>query len=221
MPARRFLFQAELLVYLLIASLGMAFVAGLIGFVVIRANHSLTIPVAHTALPQTFWLATGLLLLGSWSLHCALMAARREHQFPLRQWLLTALVAGVGFAAVQADGLKSLVQRHQQTLENGDRTPPLRMVDTMRSSSTLPASKLVQRSLSTAVWQSWGLIGFMLAFHALHFVVGLMLLAIVVWRGFQGRFDHEYHLGLKLCAIYWHFLDVIWLVMMAVFLVVT
>ncbi|MGB1124633.1 MAG: cytochrome c oxidase subunit 3 [Phycisphaeraceae bacterium] len=55
--------------------------------------------------------------------------------------------------------------------------------------------------------------------HALHVIGGLVPLVVVIRRAHQGRYDHEYHSPVKSLALYWHFLDVVWLLMFATFLV--
>ncbi|TAM48312.1 MAG: heme-copper oxidase subunit III [Acidobacteria bacterium] len=52
--------------------------------------------------------------------------------------------------------------------------------------------------------------------HAAHVVGGLIPLAVVTARAFRGRYSAEFHPGVEYCAIYWHFLDVVWVVMFAV-----
>lgn len=63
----------------------------------------------------------------------------------------------------------------------------------------------------------YGLVFVLILLHALHFVGGLGFLAYVAGEGLRGRYDHEYHSGVKLAAIYWRFLDVVWLLMIGVF----
>ncbi len=52
--------------------------------------------------------------------------------------------------------------------------------------------------------------------HAAHVVGGLIPLAVVTARAFRGRYSAEFHPGVEYCAIYWHFLDAVWVVMFAV-----
>jgi cytochrome c oxidase subunit 3 len=49
--------------------------------------------------------------------------------------------------------------------------------------------------------------------HGLHVVGGLVLLGVVTAKAFAGRYTAEYYPGVKYAAMYWHFLDVVWLVM--------
>lgn len=65
-----------------------------------------------------------------------------------------------------------------------------------------------------------GLVGMVvvLAFlHALHVAGGVIALGIVAVRAALGRYDHERHFAVDFSAQYWHFLDVIWLAMLASF----
>jgi cytochrome c oxidase subunit III len=48
--------------------------------------------------------------------------------------------------------------------------------------------------------------------HGAHVAVGLSLLLMVIIRGFRGHFSPEHHHGVELPGIYWHFVDVMWIV---------
>ena len=48
--------------------------------------------------------------------------------------------------------------------------------------------------------------------HGGHVAVGLTLLLIVTIRGFRGHYSPEHHHGVELPGIYWHFVDVMWIV---------
>ena len=48
--------------------------------------------------------------------------------------------------------------------------------------------------------------------HGLHVFVGLCLLLAATIRAFRGHFSPEHHHGLELPGIYWHFVDVMWIV---------
>ena len=62
------------------------------------------------------------------------------------------------------------------------------------------------------------LLFFLVLLHALHVVGGLVALGRVIMGARRGRFDHESHEPVKYVVMYWHFLDVVWLVMFAVLL---
>lgn len=50
----------------------------------------------------------------------------------------------------------------------------------------------------------------MTGMHAFHVLTGLILLLIVYRNGRNGHYDAENHWGVEACAIYWHFVDVVW-----------
>ena len=49
--------------------------------------------------------------------------------------------------------------------------------------------------------------------HAAHVVGGVIPLAVVTTRTWRGRYSAAFHPGVEYCKTYWHFLDVVWLVM--------
>jgi heme/copper-type cytochrome/quinol oxidase subunit 3 len=88
--------------------------------------------------------------------------------------------------------------------------------------------------LAIQSWNWWGLIRlhmtaasnlyaftfFMLTgLHAAHVIGGVALLAIVLSRSLRGRYGSSYYGGVTYAAMYWHFLDAIWLVLFAVMVV--
>jgi cytochrome c oxidase subunit 3 len=48
--------------------------------------------------------------------------------------------------------------------------------------------------------------------HGAHVAIGLMLLAMVTVRAFRGHYSPESHDGVNIPGIYWHFVDIMWLV---------
>ena len=48
--------------------------------------------------------------------------------------------------------------------------------------------------------------------HGAHVFVGLTILAAMTTRAFRGHFSPEQHHGVEIGGIYWHFVDVMWIV---------
>jgi cytochrome c oxidase subunit 3 len=48
--------------------------------------------------------------------------------------------------------------------------------------------------------------------HGAHVTIGLILLGMVTIRAFRGHFSPEEHHGVEIPGIYWHFVDVMWIV---------
>jgi cytochrome c oxidase subunit 3 len=53
--------------------------------------------------------------------------------------------------------------------------------------------------------------------HGLHVLAGLFVLGVVTWRAFvHDQFDAERHVLLEAAAIYWHFVDLVWVFVYAI-----
>lgn len=48
--------------------------------------------------------------------------------------------------------------------------------------------------------------------HGAHVLIGLLLLLSVTIRAFRGHFSAQEHRGVEIPGIYWHFVDVMWIV---------
>jgi cytochrome c oxidase subunit 3 len=48
--------------------------------------------------------------------------------------------------------------------------------------------------------------------HGAHVTIGLMLLAFVTIRSFRGHYSAAHHHGMEVPGIYWHFVDIMWIV---------
>lgn len=50
----------------------------------------------------------------------------------------------------------------------------------------------------------------MTGMHALHVLTGVIIIFVVYWQGRAGGYSSHNHWGVEFCAIYWHFVDVVW-----------
>jgi cytochrome c oxidase subunit III len=65
--------------------------------------------------------------------------------------------------------------------------------------------------LSTGVY---GSTFFMLTgFHGFHVTIGAIMLTVMLLRIFRGHFDAHHHFAFEAAAWYWHFVDVVWLLL--------
>ena len=61
--------------------------------------------------------------------------------------------------------------------------------------------------------QAFGTVFFCLTgLHGAHVAVGLTILAAMTARAYRGHFSAEEHHGVEIGGIYWHFVDVMWIV---------
>jgi cytochrome c oxidase subunit 3 len=50
-------------------------------------------------------------------------------------------------------------------------------------------------------------------FHGLHVIIGTLFLIVCLVRHYAYHFTREYHFGLEAAIWYWHFVDVIWIIL--------
>ena len=200
-PARRDLYQASMVFYLFLASLGMFFLASLITYLVIRDQAFSPIPNAvpnsiatmgpeiyqPLKVPISFWISTAVLLVVGILLQRASWLVHRERQVNFRRVLMWAWVAALAFLLIQAFGMMDLWIQH----------------------FSQPDGSMKVYGMS-----------FTLSFiHALHVLGGMVFLGFVIFQAYRNRYDHERHWAVDHCASYWHFLDVVWVCMLITFIV--
>ena len=54
--------------------------------------------------------------------------------------------------------------------------------------------------------------------HTFHVFVGLVMSAVVQIKAWQGKFSEERHMTVQVYAMYWHFVDAVWLFVMPTFI---
>jgi cytochrome c oxidase subunit III len=76
------------------------------------------------------------------------------------------------------------------------------------------------RTVQVSGMHLYGLIFFLILVHALHVIGGLAALTTVTIKALRHAYDHETHAGVRFTSMYWHFLDIVWIIMFGVFLLV-
>lgn len=62
----------------------------------------------------------------------------------------------------------------------------------------------------------------MTGFHGLHVFVGLLLILGVLWRSRRpNHYNSSKHVGIEMAEIYWHFVDIIWIVLFSLLYILT
>lgn len=135
-------------------------------------------------LPRVLWLSTLILLASSGTIHWALRSVKSGDERSLRRGMVLTTLLGVLFLALQ---LWCWIYWFDITHEQWVDSKPWRLA----------------------------LSGFYLltGLHALHVVGGVIPLLITTRRAFAGRYTFKDYGGIALCAMYWHFLDAVWVVL--------
>jgi heme/copper-type cytochrome/quinol oxidase subunit 3 len=53
-------------------------------------------------------------------------------------------------------------------------------------------------------------------FHGMHVLVGVIWIAFVLARAFRGGVTQENHLAVELVGLYWHFVDIVWIIIFTI-----
>jgi cytochrome c oxidase subunit III len=133
-------------------------------------------PAEGTELPKVVaFVNTCILVSSSFTVHWALVCARRGNRFGLQASILTTFLLGATFLFVQINEYFHIGFAPQDTAQ-----------------ATI----------------FYGLTGL----HGAHVFIGLTLLSMVTIRAFRGHFTPEDHRGVEVPGIYWHFVDVMWII---------
>lgn len=83
--------------------------------------------------------------------------------------------------------------------------------------SGLSSMIVAMQQPSDAMQNLYGLTFFLVIVHALHVVGGVAGIVFLLFGLKRNKYDHERNFPVRFCTMYWHFLDVVWIVMMLSF----
>lgn len=143
--------------------------------------------------------------------------ARQHVQLPRIFWLSTALVLGVSVALARAVG--KLRRERRGAFLAWVRAALVMGLGFLAVQAPALAMLLARHArLKQHHIALYGLLFFLVLIHALHILGGMVALVVVDVRGRRGVYDHEHYLPVRHAALYWHFLDAVWLAMFFTFL---
>ena len=137
-----------------------------------------------------------------------------ENEWPARGTELPVLVAGVNTAILLSSSLT--LHWAQTSVKNGNRFGlKAGMFTTFLLGATfllVQVNEYVHIGFSPADHAQGSVFYGLTGLHGAHVFIGLLLLGVVTVRSFRGHFSKEEHRGLEIPGIYWHFVDVMWIV---------
>jgi heme/copper-type cytochrome/quinol oxidase subunit 3 len=137
--------------------------------------------------------------------------------FPRLLWLSTALVICVSLTMSRA---VSAVRREKQAAFRiwVALSLALAIGFLLVQAPAMGVLLIEHKRLRAAHMFLYGLVFFLILLHALHVLGGMIALLRVGFRSWQGAYDHEHYQPVRHTAWYWHFLDLIWMLMFFTFL---
>jgi heme/copper-type cytochrome/quinol oxidase subunit 3 len=72
---------------------------------------------------------------------------------------------------------------------------------------------LIQNNMTPNQDLFWSTFYLMTGLHGLHVVAGVIWLAVVYVKALRGGFSSKNWVGLELAGLYWHFVDLVWVLL--------
>jgi cytochrome c oxidase subunit 3 len=145
---------------------------------------------------------TFLLICSSVTMVKAFAAIQDGDQQRLKLYLLATVVIGATFVGVQVYEYTSLV--HEGFLPSGYAAGS--ELARHAAEGDLPASIAIYGSSFYT----------MTGFHGFHVTMGVLCMMFVTWKAFRGRYTKEDHRGVEVIGLYWHFVDLVWIILFTI-----
>ena len=185
--------------WLFLATEIMFFGALFTGYTVYRSQHAEDFAQASHRLNVWMGFGNTLVLIGSsLTMVLAVYAAQIGKRNLQAVFLILTIILGSAFLGVKAVEYKQKFDRneipgHNFVYEGKANTP-----------EKIAEAKKFQQLFFCFYFTMTGV-------HALHMVIGIVLLIILTVRACKGAFSPEYHSPLELTGLYWHFVDIVWI----------
>lgn len=128
-----------------------------------------------------------LLLTSGLTMALAVQAASENRKTVIVPLLLVTIVLGLGFLTCK--GVEYAEDLSDRVLPGANFDP------------TLPAHTEI------FFWFYWTMTGL----HAVHMIVGIVVLSIITLMAWRGKFSAQYYTPLEIAGLYWAFVDIVWI----------
>jgi len=132
---------------------------------------------------------TAVLIASSLTMAMAVRSAQTGKRMPIVYWLLVTMALGLTFLVI-----KFFEYKHKFELNH---------IPGPNFHFEGPHADQVQIFIS--------LYFTMTGLHALHMLIGFVLLSVIAWMAYKGRFSAEWNTPVEISGLYWHFVDIVWI----------
>lgn len=205
-----------------IASIVMMFAGLTSAYVVLQKDHYWV----KTDLPSMFLYSTIIIALSSISMWWALKSLKADNYKAFKNGILITLLLGFTFSLTQYLGWQELVSEgkffvgHIGDLEGtygedyvimqADQ-PMLFANDTLYAPTDIDYSHPLNDRINASFNVSGSFLYILSGVHLVHLAGGLLAMMVVLFKAFKKRYSPTESLGVEIAAIYWHFLDILWI----------
>jgi cytochrome c oxidase subunit III len=154
-------------------------------------SHELSVPLGT--------LNTFILLFSSLCVVMAVHSARKNNSNGIVFWLIATMVFGLAFFVV-----KGFEWHHDYEIG---------LVPWMKWDPSFLSQMVVNgevKDLNHQARMFMILYFVMTGTHAVHMVVGMIILAVLAWKAKKGHYNAARHTSLENGGLYWHFVDIVW-----------
>lgn len=162
-------------------------------------------------------LNTLLLMSSSFTMTLAVLAARVNKKAKIVQWLVVTIVLGVVFLGIKGLEYQAKFDHH---LFPGHHFHYDHAIASHVHSTTTVAEKgaadtrfeqLAGVANPGHVQMFFGFYFVMTGLHAIHMIIGIVVLFFILHMARKGKFNSAYYNPLEVTGLYWHFVDMVWI----------
>jgi cytochrome c oxidase subunit 3 len=152
-------------------------------FVAASAHLDITLGAVNTAV------LIGSSLTMAYAVNAAQRGASPKEQVT---WLLGTIGLGSVFLAIKVVEYSDKIHHHLVPGPNFNPTDP--------ALQTLPGAQIY-----------YSLYFALTGLHATHMIVGIAIMAVIVYMAWKGKFDAQWYTPVEIMGLYWHFVDLVWI----------
>lgn len=150
-------------------------------------------------------LNTGILMLSSFTMTLAVLAARANKKAQIINWLVVSIVLGVVFLGIKAFEYKAKFDHHLVPGYNFEFN-----AHHLANGSAVFA-EIAEKINPGNFKMFFGFYFVMTGLHAIHMIIGIGILFFILNMARKGKFNSAYYNPLECTGLYWHFVDLVWI----------
>ena len=132
---------------------------------------------------------TAVLIGSSLTMALGVRAAQTSQRSATVRWLILTIILGLVFLGIKVYEYADKFEHHH-----------------------VPGANFISDSPWAAQEQIFFSLYFtMTGLHALHMIVGVVMMSIITWMAHKGKFDSTYYTPVEMAGLYWHFVDLVWI----------
>jgi len=132
---------------------------------------------------------TAVLIASSLTMALGVRSAQTSQRSATVRWLIATIFLGLVFLGIKVYEYADKFEHHH-----------------------VPGANFISESPWAAQEQIFFSLYFtMTGLHALHMIVGVVMMSVITWMAHKGKFDSTYYTPVEMAGLYWHFVDLVWI----------